>query len=173
VANTALKFCWKTAANMPNEDFGTHLDTLAARLLDSWATPSGMAAGTFTKHTEMLSSIWKQLQANPKFEFMDASALLKFTEFSTKVRQIKDPAQRPSAETVRDADYLCQQMIQLMENVYLDLRLDADPDHADNRGWVTLFKSWAKIPVLREAWHSSRDSFGRRFQVFFDHLVEK
>jgi len=57
-------------------------------------------------------------------------------------------------------------MIQLMENVFLDLRLDDFWTHPDNRGWAILFMQWARSHRFRQIWNESRCTFGIRFEHF-------
>jgi hypothetical protein len=61
---------------------------------------------------------------------------------------------------------MCLQLIQQMENAFLDLRLDEFWDHPDNRGWVVLFTMWAQSPTFRDAWRQYRNVFGVRFGLF-------
>jgi hypothetical protein len=53
-----------------------------------------------------------------------------------------------------------------MECVYLDLHLDQEHDHPDNRGWMNLFKHWAWSGMLRATWAVSVSTYGARFQTF-------
>jgi hypothetical protein len=53
-----------------------------------------------------------------------------------------------------------------MECVYLDLHLDQEQDHPDNRGWMNLFKHWAWSGMLRATWAVSVSTYGARFQTF-------
>ena len=57
-------------------------------------------------------------------------------------------------------------MLQLMENVYLDLRLDDNWDHPDNEGWRNMFLSWSKSAAMQKTWSVSFKTFGLRFQYF-------
>src|SRR3989442_9943297 len=63
---------------------------------------------------------------------------------------------------------LCNALIQLMENVYVDLHLDepAQLIHPHNQGWVTLFKQWAKSERFQGAWKVAAPTFGGRFRDF-------
>ena len=36
-----------------------------------------------------------------------------------------------------------------MQSVYLDLNLEEEHDHPDNRGWMNLFKHWSWATMLR------------------------
>ena len=60
----------------------------------------------------------------------------------------------------------CMELRQLMENVFLDMRLEEYWDHPDNRGWAILFSMWAKSAKFREAWGRSKKTYGIRFEYF-------
>ena len=51
-------------------------------------------------------------------------------------------------EERREGFYVCLQMLQLMEDVFLDFDLDQYYDHIDNRGWMNLFQHWAWSGML-------------------------
>jgi hypothetical protein len=60
----------------------------------------------------------------------------------------------------------CLELLQLMENVYLALRLDDFWTHPDNRGWVYLFSKWARSRKFRQVWNDSHNIYGIRFAYF-------
>ena len=66
----------------------------------------------------------------------------------------------------RDGFYTGSQMLQLMENVYLDLRLDESWDHADNAGWRATFLTWGQSAIVKDAWQLSKKTYGKRFGHF-------
>ena len=78
---------------------------------------------------------------------------------------------RLAATPARKAAYLSQEIIQLMENVFLDLDLHHDADHKDHRGWLELFKHWAAQPAIRDAWQHSYHLFGERFEHFCEQVL--
>jgi len=67
--------------------------------------------------------------------------------------------------------YTCVEMLQLMENVYLDLHLDDTWDHADNSGWRALFKQWAALDEVRRTWQETSHLFGVRFGYFCERYL--
>jgi hypothetical protein len=69
-------------------------------------------------------------------------------------------------EKIRKGFYLCNLMMQLMENVYTDLDLESDYNHPDNRGWMNLFRHWSWSGMFRVTWTVSACTFGARFQKF-------
>jgi hypothetical protein len=95
-----------------------------------------------------------------------------------RLRGLAEPGPGPSflAELMGDNQVATQlnenvvavglEILQFMENVYLDLRLDDFWEHPDNRGWALLFLSWARSPRLRAIWAAHRSTFGIRFEYF-------
>jgi len=57
-------------------------------------------------------------------------------------------------------------VIQLMENIYLDLELEATADHPHCAGWIQIFQAWAEAPLFRRAWQRYSWSYGRNFRRF-------
>lgn len=73
------------------------------------------------------------------------------------------PSEPPN---IRKGFYLCNLMMQLMENVYTDLNLQSEYNHPDNRGWMNLFRHWSWSGMFRVSWTISACTFGARFQKF-------
>ena len=69
-------------------------------------------------------------------------------------------------KTFRNGFYLCNAMMQLMEDVYLDLDLEHEYAHPDNRGWINLFKHWSWCPMFQATWAVCAGTYGARFQSF-------
>jgi hypothetical protein len=76
------------------------------------------------------------------------------------------PSPRPAAQPPPEAICLCAELIQIMENVFLDLKLDDHWDHPDNLGWRQQFLRWTGSGTFRAAWALSKDTYGVRFQHF-------
>ena len=66
----------------------------------------------------------------------------------------------------RRASTSASQMLQLMEDVFLDFDLDQYHDHIDNRGWMNLFQHWAWSGMLCATWAMTGSTFDPRFQRF-------
>ena len=78
-------------------------------------------------------------------------------------------ANRPSpmsAVTTEEQLVVCMELFQLMENVFVSLRLADFWHHPDNRGWVVLFTMWAKSGTFRVAWKQTCDTFSVDFVYF-------
>jgi hypothetical protein len=137
---------------------GDHPVAIAEQLTDVLA-PAGCSSETFLKHTKTLDRIWERFRETP--------VLHPF--FDELMRQTLPPAAQannpPRAIKIEEMT-IALELIQLMENVYLDLRLDDFWSHPDNRGWAILFMRWARSPLFRQVWEKTRRTFGIRFEYF-------
>jgi hypothetical protein len=139
-----------------------HPAAIAERLADV-LVPAGCSSEAFLKHTKSLDRIWERFRETPElhpfFEQLMRQAIGSSNEQS-------GPAMRPLRNARQEEKVLGLELIQLMENVYLDLRLDDFWSHPDNRGWAILFMRWARSPRFREIWQETRRTFGIRFEYF-------
>jgi len=127
------------------------LSTLA-RKLEQLSSPTLHGSAQFTRHSTRLMDLWSKLSANPDLNFLD--------------RELTGAWPDSPEKGFRSAFYLCAEMIQLMENVYLDLRLEETWDHPDNTGWRATFQHWANSPVIQKTWQITSGTYGLRFQYF-------
>jgi len=131
---------------------------MATKLVDLWA-PASAANESFVDQTEALAELWKELRTNEEL-----------LPLMRELHDIQTPA--PKDHTPTDREYgVCLELIQLMENAFLDLRLDEFWTHPDNRGWVKLFTMWAQSPTFRAAYDKYKDVFGKRFVYFCGHRL--
>jgi hypothetical protein len=125
---------------------------LAEKLFNQWA-PAGFNNGTFLQHTKELDSIWERFRNSAELDAF-------FTELTGR-----PPLTFPSAIS-KEEQCAGRELIQLMESVFLDLRLDDLWDHPYNRGWTNLFMSWARSPRFRMIWNENKPTYGVRFGYF-------
>jgi hypothetical protein len=125
---------------------------LAGRLADA-CSPTLDHVGRFTEHSNRLVALWEKLRANPDLQALDPAI-------------VGAGWQAGAGDRVRSELYICFEMLQLMENVYLDLRLEETWDHPDNKGWQKLFRTWAASPGMHQAWLLIDEMFGLRFRYF-------
>ncbi|MFZ0774223.1 MAG: patatin-like phospholipase family protein [Candidatus Sulfotelmatobacter sp.] len=139
----------------PGDDPVAIAETLADVL-----APAGCSSEAFLKHTKTLDGIWER--------FRQTLHLQSF--FQELIRQTVGPPQYNQTAHVPDPSneetIIGLELIQLMENVFLDLRLDDFWSHPDNRGWAILFMRWARSPRFRAIWQKTRRTFGIRFEYF-------
>jgi hypothetical protein len=131
---------------------GTYPVSIAEKLYDVWA-PGGSTSEAFIKHTNTLDEIWERFRLSKGLKRL-------MSEFMGN-----GPLAANQVPTRKEV-CACLELTQLMENVFLDLRLDDFWEHPDNRGWAMLFMGWARSPIFRAVWTHTRRTFGIRFQYF-------
>jgi hypothetical protein len=77
-------------------------------------------------------------------------------------------------EQFRKIFHLCNQQMQIMENVFIALHLDTlrNRDHHFNRGWMNLFRRWAQADYFRRAWAVSIGTYCVGFQNFCEEALK-
>ena len=146
----------------------TDRESLFVALRQQWYPPSPNVAASFTKHSQALDALFERLHEEPALKFLDAQI---YPEWGELMRRADHPPENQywlprNADELRAGFYFCNSLIQLMEDVYLDLNLEADHSHPDNRGWMNLFRHWAWSGMFRVSWAISASSYGARFQSF-------
>jgi hypothetical protein len=63
-------------------------------------------------------------------------------------------------------------MLQLMESVYLDLNLEEEWGHPDNRGWMNAFKHWSWSGMFMATYSVCCGMCGARFQRWCERHLE-
>jgi hypothetical protein len=139
--------CRTFAAVSEAGDAGKTFVERASTLVDVWS-PALAHIDRFTDQTARLMEIWKRIGADAAYSSLDP------------------PAGGSPLGADRTLFYLCCEMIQLMENVYLDLNLDDMWDHPDNAGWRRKFTNWSESQAIRDTWSRAFSIFGTRFQFF-------
>ena len=153
-------------------------EKLFVQLRQQWYPPSEAVAGAFTKHSRALVAINNELQTNTKLAFLTRELYPEWRQLYPEAPADAANGGKPLSpastrrwlsedeEVFRQGFYLCSSMIQLMEDVYLDLHLEQDHAHPDNRGWMNLFKHWSWSGTFRVAWTIAASTYGARFQTF-------
>jgi hypothetical protein len=128
-----------------------------ARKLRKICSPTLDRLGRFTQLSGRLMDLWAQLGSKPTLQV--------FGKEYEKLLNAHWP-EALSEESFRPVFYVCNQMFQLMENVYLDLALEDKWDHPDNVGWINTFLSWSKSDAMQKTWSMCAVTFGQRFRYF-------
>jgi hypothetical protein len=143
-------------------DQGDHPVAIAEKLADVLA-PAGCSSEVFVKHAERLDQLWERFRRSPILH----PFLNELMQHS--IAPVAPPQQGQPlfvAPVQNEEMIIGLELIQLMENVFLDLRLDDFWTHPDNRGWAILFMRWARSPRFRAIWRKSHRTFGIRFEYF-------
>ncbi len=131
------------------------------------------------KYSRALNAIWDAVRGNDDLRFLDAQVFPEWAclmatgrEDVTALMDTATPTPGvnywlPPEETQRRAGfYVCNQMLQLMEDVYIEFRLGDHHDHIDNRGWMNLFRHWSWSGMLCATWAVTAATYDPRFQRF-------
>ena len=143
-------------------------ELIFVELSKHWYPPSVAVAKTFTKHSATLANLYGQISKQDDLKFLDAQLVAEWEQLSQRAHIKSDYNYWiPYTENeLRAGFYMIYQMIQLMENVYIDLNLEEEHDHPDNRGWMNIFRTWSWSGMFRVGWAVSAGTFGARFQSF-------
>ncbi len=144
------------------------IEGLFVELRQHWYPPSRFVQASFTKHTATYSGLLERMRTNKDLEFLDAQIYPEWPSLiGTKLEKQRAAIWLPAkASEKRAGFYFCNELIQLMEDAYLDLNLEADFDHPDNRGWMNLFRHWSWSGMFCATWAISAGIYGARFQNF-------
>lgn len=161
-------------------------EELFLELAQRWYPPSAATRESFTKHTRATVAIYDELRKNTDLAFLNEQVYPEWRELLRKsesvLAHVRDPLVSAGPKSLADrlpddpkqlaaGFYFCNSVFQLMEDVYLDLHLEEEFDHPDNRGWMNFFKHWSWAPMVRVAWSINASTYGARFQTFCkDHL---
>ncbi|MDE3195093.1 MAG: patatin-like phospholipase family protein [Acidobacteriota bacterium] len=124
---------------------------IASKLFDVWA-PAGFSTASFLRHAQTLESIVDRFRTDGNLRDLMQELFGRAPGMGGALH----PAEHCA----------CLELIQLMENVFLDLRLDDFWEHPDNRGWALLFTGFARSEKFRASWNQNRSAFGIRFEYF-------
>jgi len=143
-------------------------ERLVDRLRERWYPRSQASLAAFSRHGETLEKLFERLRTSDELAFLDAQFYPEWQSLETGVPSVRPPSWLPreNERQLRQGFYFCSSLIQLMENVFLDLRLQEEYDHPDNRGWMNLFKHWSWSGMFQATWAVSAVTYGHRFQDF-------
>jgi len=129
---------------------------LFEELRDNWYPPVKAIQKNFTKHAQALDKLVEEMRSD--------ATLVKLDTLLIPVLGAKEPE---IDETEEPKVFLfLSSVIQLMENIYLDLELEANADHPHCAGWIQIFQAWAEAPLFLRAWQRYSWSYGRNFRRF-------
>jgi hypothetical protein len=139
-------------------------------LSEQWYPPSDASRAAFSRHGIELEKIYDRMRLDANLGFLDSQIYPEWVKLANRVKPAPNPAPHTmfpgSSDELRAGFYLCNTLIQLMENVYTDLRLEEEHAHPDNRGWMNLFRHWSWSGMFRVTWAVCVATYGARFQQF-------
>jgi hypothetical protein len=129
---------------------------LFEELRDNWYPPVKAIQKNFTRHAQALDDLVKELRSDETLVKLDTLLIPVLGADPPKINKDEEPK----------VFLFLSSVIQLMENIYLDLELEANADHPHCAGWIQIFQAWTEAPLFREAWERYSWSYGRNFRRF-------
>ena len=158
----------RTVFEATEEDRPRDMESLLESLKQQWYPPSTRTREAFTKHGDQLIQLHENLRTDRNLEFLSGQI---FPEWPVLMGDVEDTPMLnlwlPStSDEMRAGYYFCAKLLQLMENVYLDLNLQDEYEHPDNRGWMNLFRRCSWSSMFRVTYAIAFSTYGARFQQF-------
>jgi predicted acylesterase/phospholipase RssA len=182
LAKGAAETAAETMAGRPLAVQDLDVLDLFTRLGQVWAKPAPSPPNALHRYSGALTRIWSTMRSSNDLRFLDEQMFPEMPSliglpFDLSPESALSPARLsgrlpvnywlpPSAEERRAGFYICNEMLQLMEDVFLEFDLDQYHDHIDNRGWMNLFQHWAWSGMLGATWAMTGSMFDPRFQRF-------
>ncbi|HEV8397252.1 MAG TPA: patatin-like phospholipase family protein [Vicinamibacterales bacterium] len=149
-------------------------------LRQRWGKPAPAPPDAVSKYSGALDRIWTVLRTSKTLNFLDGQMFPEMPALMGLPPEALPPGVPAAARALpnvnywlpkteperREGFYVCVQMLQLMEDVFLDFDLDQYYDHIDNRGWMNLFQHWSWSGMLCATWAMTGSTFDPRFQRF-------
>jgi hypothetical protein len=149
------------------------VEQLFVQLRQRWYPPSRFVQVSFTRHTATYTALLEKIRTDAKLHFLDQQVYQEWPALLGKKPPVDTARTLPSTDEERRAGfYLCNEVIQLMEDAYLDLNLEAEYDHPDNRGWMNLFRRWSWSSMFCATWAITAGIYGARFQRFLERHLD-
>ncbi len=152
---------------LTSQEPAKNMESAFVELNQYWAAPA-RGSGRFRSHAEELNRITRSIREDENLSFLASQFYPEVPQlYQHKTIATGEHRSLPPDEKQLRAGFLaCNELIQLMESVYLDLHLEETHDHPDNRGWMNLFSHWVWSSMFRTTWAISSCTFGGRFQLF-------
>ena len=132
-----------------------------------WHPKSSAGVGAASNHARMLGKIWSEIRDNADLAFLDRQTYPEWETANPSAPGLDPAPWYPTDEKqFRKGFYICNQIIQLMESVYHDLKLGDESGHPNNSGWMNFFRHWSSSGMFRVTWAISGCTYGSAFQRF-------
>lgn len=159
VARTAFE----NVAKRPSPEDERDMLAMFQDLCRKWYPAPSFHEGKAGNLTEQYSAFLRRIAEDPELAFLD-------TQFFDRM-----PAARQPVETPRKAIYFCMELLQFMEDVFLELHFEHRPDRDSPvyAGWDQVFRAWANSSAILDAWKVSGEGFNPLFREYFEGLRKR
>jgi hypothetical protein len=139
---------------------GTELVNVFQALTRKWYAPPPVAASDATRLNDGYSALIRMLWEKP-----DLAALIPalVTNFGGGAA--------PALVVNQTMSTFLIEVIQLMENVYTEFKLEhaANRENPRNAGWMKVFRHWRQSAVVMQVWTQVANNYNPLFRQFVDH----
>lgn len=160
----AKKVFEEAVARQPTDKKYFNAEAFFTVLKETWRSRLHIQPACVQAHHKHLDELFERLRKDPDLAFLSEEI---FPEWPELMGRPPKSIELPPSEAQRRAGfYLCREIAQLMERVYLDLNLEEHYDHPDSRGWMNLFRHWSWSPMFRVTYTITASTLCERFQHF-------
>jgi len=138
------------------------VDSIFEDLRQFWTGLPRNVSADSGRNTEQLISLLNAMREDNDLWYLNRQFDARWGSASAYVPDVPD-----TDPAYTKGFYLCQQLIQLMENVYVDADLEVNYDHPVFAGWTEQFRRWARSPMFQHTYELSKDTFGPLFRNFY------
>jgi len=155
------------------------LERVFLELRKQWYPHSEGTPSAPVDHDAMLQTLLERLRTDANLSFLDSQLYpnlqrISDEKFPPKLHLIDrhesgvpDSYRIPrSADELRAGFYYCKELLQFMQRVFHDCRLDTESFAPSNRGWMNLFRRWSLSRMFRYTWAMTAGTYSARFQSF-------
>ena len=152
---------------------GLDRESIFVALKERWFPPAASGGG-FSRQQAQLRALEINLRQDKNLRFLDAQVYPEWDRLSNgRSGAYETNLWLPdSYDELRAGFYFCSNMLDLMEDVYMDLNLEEEYDHPDNRGWMNVFRHWSWSGMFMVYYSVCSSMYGARFQRFCERRME-
>jgi hypothetical protein len=139
---------------------------LFANLHSRWFPPPPGFNENFLQSVQGYFEIEEALRKDPNLAAFSRSLYPELLHEAAPDEQGAAASEEERARRRRAELHLVCQMLQVMEDAWLSLRLEGYFAYPMNRGWMNTFRRWAGSATFRRYWPGLRGEFGKDFVRF-------
>ncbi|MGD2021345.1 MAG: hypothetical protein PVJ47_09835, partial [Thiohalocapsa sp.] len=160
------------AAQLERASYGSRFkERLFLELRKQWY-PQG--AGSYpapADHDAQLEAILDSMREDARLAFLDAQVYPNLRRTGELHSERKGPDHPEDYEQLRAGFFFCKRLIQFMQQVFHDRKLDTEHHAPSNRGWMNLFRRWTWSRMFRFTWMITAGTYSARFQSFCENQL--
>jgi hypothetical protein len=131
-------------------------------LTRKWYAPPPVAGGDMSRLNDAYSDLMRRLGEQDQLKELMAELIF----------ETANPM--PASALNKESRMFLIEIIQLMENVHTEYRLEHAANRANprNAGWMTVCRRWAQRPVVMEVWNQVKKDYNPIFRQFIENHLQ-